>query len=90
MVHFPAVTQGFAARELTFVAPSLDVYVAFHEALAGDEWLLLDSRGTAAGGGLLAARADVWTADARLVATSSQQMVVRETGAPGAGGQAEN
>jgi acyl-CoA thioesterase len=83
LVHFPAVAQGFPARDLTFVAPSLDLYVAFHAPLAGEEWLLLEARGTAAGGGLLAARADVWTADARLVATSGQQMVVRETGGAG-------
>lgn len=83
LVHFPAATQGFPARELTFVAPSLDLYVAFHAPLGGEEWMLIDARGTAAGGGLLAARGDVWTADARLVATSSQQMVVRETGGAG-------
>jgi acyl-CoA thioesterase-2 len=85
LVQFPAVTQGFPARALTFVAPSLDLYVAFHHPPGATEWLQVAGRGTAAGHGLLAARADIWTADGRLAGTGTQQMLVRHT-APGGTG----
>lgn len=77
LVQFPAVTQGFAARELTFIAPSLDLYVAFHGEPGRGEWLLVSGDGLAAGGGLASARSDVWRADGTLVATATQQMLVR-------------
>ncbi|WP_344968391.1 acyl-CoA thioesterase [Salinactinospora qingdaonensis] len=77
LVQFPAVTQGFPARDLTFVAPSLDLYTAFHRPAEGVEWLLVEGQGVAAGGGLIAGRASVWAPDGRPVATGSQQMLVR-------------
>jgi acyl-CoA thioesterase len=74
--QFPAVTRAFAASELTFMAPSLDVYVAFHGAAPEQEWLVCEARGVAALDGLIAGQAWVWSADGRLVASGAQQMLV--------------
>lgn len=79
-VQFPAIGQGFAAREMTFIAPSLDLYTSFHDQAGDDEWLLLRGEGVAAGDGLLSARAATWSPAGRLLATSTQQMLVREFG----------
>lgn len=77
-VHqFPAVSRGFARSDLTFVAPSLDLYVAFHGRAVNNEWLLSESRGLSCDGGLMGARACVWTSDGVLVANGAQQMLQR-------------
>jgi hypothetical protein len=74
--QFPAVTRGFRPEEARFVAPSLDVYVAFHDAAPEAEWLLSRASGVAAGGGLFGGEASVWAPDGRLLATGAQQMLV--------------
>jgi acyl-CoA thioesterase II len=76
-VHqFPAVTRGFARSELTFMAPSLDLYVAFHGHAPDDEWLLSESRGLVCADGLLAGGARVWSSEG-LLASGGQQMLQR-------------
>jgi acyl-CoA thioesterase len=77
LVQYPAVTQGFPARDLTFIAPSMDLYVAFHEPAPAEEWLLVDGLGTIAGNGLASARAQVWSSAGALLATATQQMLIR-------------
>jgi acyl-CoA thioesterase len=77
-VHqFPAASRGFARSELTFAAPSLDLYVAFHARAAHDEWLLSESRGLISHGGLLGGRACVWSSEGLLLASGGQQMLQR-------------
>jgi acyl-CoA thioesterase len=79
IAQFPAVVQSFEPDDLTFIAPSMDLYVAFHGA-ADDEWLLLEAEGTAAGDGLLGARARIWSAGGGLLGTGAQQMLFRDVG----------
>jgi acyl-CoA thioesterase len=74
--QFPAASRGFEKSELTFMAPSLDMYVAFHGSAPDQEWLVTETRAVSAHGGLLGGRATVWSADGRLVATGAQQMLV--------------
>jgi acyl-CoA thioesterase-2 len=77
-VHqFPAVSRGFARSELTFAAPSLDLYVAFHGQALQDEWLLSESRGLISHDGLLGARACLWSSEGVLLASGAQQMLQR-------------
>jgi acyl-CoA thioesterase len=77
-IVFPAIGQGFAAREMTFIAPSLDLYASFHTETCGSEWVLLEGDGLAAASGLLGGNARVWAPDGMLVASGSQQMLVRQ------------
>jgi acyl-CoA thioesterase len=77
LLHFPAVTVGFDSSELTFTAPSLDLDIAFHRPAPTEPWLLGEGRGTAAGGGLLAAVGRLWSHSGELLATGSQQMLHR-------------
>jgi acyl-CoA thioesterase len=79
IAQFPAVVQAFSTDELTFIAPSMDLYVAFHGA-SDSEWLLLEAEGTGAGGGILGARARIWSADGTLLGSGAQQMLYRDTG----------
>jgi acyl-CoA thioesterase II len=79
IAQFPAVVQAFDTEELTFIAPSMDLYVSFHGE-SDAEWLLLEAEGTGAGGGLLGARARIWSPDGRLLGTGAQQMLFRDVG----------
>jgi acyl-CoA thioesterase II len=76
IAQFPAVSRGFAAADLTFIAPSLDLYVAFHRAALDEEWLILEGVGTGVCGRVAGARAQLWTRSGRLVATATQQMLL--------------
>ncbi len=77
-VHqFPAASRGFARSELTFAAPSLDLYVAFHAQAPKDDWLLSESRGLISHSGMLGGRACVWSRDGLLLASGGQQMLQR-------------
>jgi acyl-CoA thioesterase II len=77
-VHqFPAASRGFSRAELTFAAPSLDLYVAFHARAPQGDWLLSESRGLISRGGLLGGHACVWSRDGLLLASGGQQMLQR-------------
>ena len=73
---FPSVAQGFAASEMTFIAPTLDLHMTFHNAARAGEWLLLQAEGLNASGGLAGARARIFSPEAGLVASGGQQMLV--------------
>ena len=75
--QFAAASLGLPAAEVTFFAPTLDLYVAFHEPAPRDEWLLVEARGLAAADGLIGGTALVWTLDGRLVASGGSQMLCR-------------
>ena len=64
------------AEPPSYIAPSLDLTVWFHQPALAAEWLLLDSHADTAGGGLVAGGARVWTEDGRLVATGGGHMLV--------------
>ena len=60
-----------------FTAPSLDLYVAFHQLVPDDPWLLVDGAAPIAAEGLLGWNARIWSTDRKLVATSSGQGIFR-------------
>ena len=72
---FPAAAKGFPVP--SFVAPSLDLYVAFHAPAPQDEYLLIEARGAAAGAGLLSGHARIWSADGTLAASGTSQLLCR-------------
>ena len=72
---YPAIAKGFAAPN--FIAPNLDLYVAFHTAPPTDEHLLIETRGTAAGGGLVSGRTRIWSPAGDLVASGTSQLLCR-------------
>jgi acyl-CoA thioesterase len=75
VAQFPAIAQSFSAEELTFVAPSMDLHVAFHGRAGGGEWMLIEAEGLAAGDGRFAASAKLWSASGDLIASGAQQML---------------
>ncbi|MEV5693224.1 acyl-CoA thioesterase [Micromonospora globbae] len=77
VVQFPAIVQAF--ERTTFMAPSMDLYVGFQGAAGADagEWLLVEGEAAAATGGMLGARARVWSDAGELLATGGQQMLYR-------------
>jgi len=60
-----------------WIAPNLDLYVAFHEPCPADEWLLVDGHAPFAAEGLIAWNGRLWSSSRRLVATGSGQLLCR-------------
>ncbi|HMJ14772.1 MAG TPA: thioesterase family protein, partial [Polyangiaceae bacterium] len=75
-MFWPAAAAAHA-RPPAFLAPSLDVAVQFHRAVPESEWLLCDTRSPIAAHGLIGGTAHVWSADRRLVATGTSQLLCR-------------
>jgi acyl-CoA thioesterase-2 len=74
---WPAASRQHAHREHGFIAPSLDLYVAFHAPRPHSEWLLSDGHGPVAGEGLMAWNGRLWSEDHALVASGGGQMLCR-------------
>ncbi len=70
---FPAAAQ--ALPSLAFMAPNLDLYVAFHTPPPQQEFLLVESQGAAAGSGLVGGQARVWSSDGVLTASGASQLL---------------
>jgi hypothetical protein len=66
-----------SARPSNSVSPDGATEPNFHERLDGSEWLLLANESVWAGRGRTHGRCNVWTRDARLVATYTQDNIVR-------------
>ena len=60
-----------------YYAPSLDLYVAFHDPQPASEWLLTDGRGPIARDGLMGWDGRLWSSDRRLVASGGGQLLCR-------------
>lgn len=74
---WPAGCRPHAYRMPPFIAPSLDLYAAFHG--PSSEWLLLDAHSPVAGEGLLSWTGRVWSRSRGLVASGGGQAVFRHT-----------
>lgn len=74
-LQWPAVMNAFPERERAMLAPSIDLYVAFHDLATDSEWLLVQATGAAANAGTFHGHGLVWSADGRLVASGGQQML---------------
>jgi len=60
-----------------WMAPSLDLYVAFHDPRPDDPWLLVDGHGPIAGDGLMGWNGRLWSSDRRLIASGGGQLLCR-------------
>jgi acyl-CoA thioesterase-2 len=74
---WPAASRLHAWRQPPYIAPSLDLYVAFHEPDAGAEWLLTDGHAPTAGDGLVGWTGRLWSPAGRLVASGAGQALCR-------------
>lgn len=78
---WPAAT--WAHREpVDFMAPSMDVTVTFHAEAPTSEFLFGDTVAPISTHGLIGARAEVWSQDGRLLASGTQQMLIRSIPSP--------
>src|SRR5690606_41554469 len=67
VASWPAGSQPHAWREPPFIAPTLDLYVAFHELVPESEYLLVDGHSPTGADGLIGFTTRVWSEDRRLV-----------------------
>jgi acyl-CoA thioesterase-2 len=74
---WPSAHRAHAWRQPAFIAPTLDLNVAFHQPAAGDEWLLCDGTAPLSTRGLFGWTARVWSTDARLLASGGGQCLYR-------------
>jgi len=65
-----------------YVAPSLDLYVQFHQFNRGSRWLFCDAESTTARAGVIAGHATVWDEDGQLLASGGGQSVLRRVDKP--------
>jgi acyl-CoA thioesterase II len=75
MLPYTAYNESHAHR--SFSTGVVSHTVSFHDRFRGDEWLLLAHESIWAGRGRTHGRCNVWTQDGRLVATFSQDNLVR-------------
>ena len=71
-----------ALDDEAWIAPNLDVNVTFHQSPAGADYLYLDSEASLAIGGLVGSTGRIWSADGRLLASGTQQMMCRPVPVP--------
>ncbi|HWW45781.1 MAG TPA: thioesterase family protein [Acidimicrobiia bacterium] len=74
---WPPAHAHHAWADPPFIAPSLDLYVAFHEPAPADPWLLADGFSPVAGDGLVGWTGRLWSSTRRLVASGAGQQLCR-------------
>ena len=74
---WPSAVRPHAWQEPAFVAPTLDLNVAFHRPTAGHEWLLCDGAAPLSTGGLLGWTARIWSPGGELHASGGGQCLYR-------------
>lgn len=75
---FPAASRAHpGSRPMAWIAPNVDLAVQFHRLERLGDWLLCTGTAPVAERGLIGFRSEVWTADGRLAATGSGQLVTR-------------
>ncbi|WP_421119503.1 acyl-CoA thioesterase [Aquihabitans daechungensis] len=79
---WPAGHRPHAWREPPFIAPTLDLNVAFHRPTSAEEWLLCDGTAPLSTGGLLPWTARVWSPSGQLHASGGGQCLYRRTPPP--------
>ena len=62
---------------VTHIAPSLDLFVTFHDAAPDDEWLLCDAQAPVGRHGLLGCNGRVWSPSGRLLASGTSTLLCR-------------
>jgi acyl-CoA thioesterase-2 len=75
---WPAASSRHAWREPHgFIAPSLDLYVAFHLPAPQEPWLLADGLAPVSADGMFGWTGRLWTPDGRLVSSGTGQALYR-------------
>jgi acyl-CoA thioesterase II len=74
---WPSAHRRHAWREPPFIAPTLDLNVAFHQPTGDEEWLLCDGLAPLSTGGLFGWNARVWSARGKLHASGGGQCLYR-------------
>ena len=75
---WPAASTPHIHEDHGFIAPSLDLYVAFHEVPSPSDWLLADGFGPVAGSGVMHWDGRLWSEDRKLVASGMGQLLCRK------------
>lgn len=74
---WPAAHRPHAWREPPFIAPTLDLHVAFHSPTSSEPWLLCDGAAPRSTGGLFGWTAGVWSPTGELHASGGGQCLYR-------------
>ena len=74
---WPSAHRAHAWKQPPFIAPTLDLNVAFHQSAAGLEWLLCDGTAPVSTGGLFGWTARVWSESGKLHASGGGQCLYR-------------
>lgn len=74
---WPSAHRPHAWKQEPWMAPTLDLNVAFHRPTSGEEWLLCDGTAPVSTGGLFGWTARVWSTDRRLMASGGGQCLYR-------------
>lgn len=74
---WPAAHRAHAWQEPPYMAPTLDLNVAFHQPTAGEDWLLCDGEAPLSTGGLFGWTGRVWSPSGRLHASGGGQCLYR-------------
>lgn len=77
LVGWSAAVRAHAWQNVRPLTPSLDIYAAFHDEEASDEWLLCDGWSPIAAHGLVHWRGSVWSQRGRLLASGGGQCLHR-------------
>jgi acyl-CoA thioesterase-2 len=80
---WPAASRPHLIGVQQFYAPSLDLYVAFHDPQPECEWLLCDGYAPVARHGLMGWTGRLWSVDGRLVSSGGGQLLCRRIPQPG-------
>ncbi|MGN6695963.1 MAG: acyl-CoA thioesterase [Aquihabitans sp.] len=80
---WPAGHRPHAWQDPPFIAPTLDLNVAFHRRTSAEPWLLCDGSAPLSTGGLLPWTARVWSTSGKLLASGGGQCLYRRTTPPG-------
>jgi acyl-CoA thioesterase-2 len=73
----PRHAWSWPTDRITWMAPSLDLYAAFHHPCPGEAWLLADGHAPVAADGLVGWTGRLWTAGGTLVASGGGQLLCR-------------
>jgi acyl-CoA thioesterase-2 len=76
---WPSAYRPHAYKQPPFIAPTLDLNVAFHRSASGEEWLLCDGTAPLSTEGLFGWTARVWSPSGKLHASGGGQCLYRRT-----------
>lgn len=79
---WPSAHRPHAWRQPPYIAPTLDLNVAFHRPTAGQEWLLCDGEAPLSTNGLFGWTARVWSPGGQLHASGGGQCLYRKVRPP--------